>query len=152
MKTLFNTLLMSLLVCSVAFAQKKEGMVVKKVEVNNITPSEWNDTFKSEGTSEVGRTTVTLSDDLSKIYVSYIDGNYQTYSCSKSLQKLTEYVYVTGDITCGGASGYNAEITLEETITSYKLDLVFRYCAGNELKNVVKHLSKSKPMKPMVGN
>lgn len=156
MKTLFSTLVVFVLFGTIGYAQKKGEGIPKKgddmqkvaIEVNHISPAEWNATFRSEGTSEVGRTVVTLSDDLGKITVSYIDGNYQSHSCNKSLQKLTEYVYVTSNLTCGSASGYNAEVTLEETITEYKLSLIFRYCDGTQLKNVSKQLSVRKPMTP----
>lgn len=156
MKTFFSSLFVFILFCTIGYAQKKGEGLQKKgddtqkvaIEVNHISPAEWNATFRSEGTSEVGRTVVTLSEDLGKIYVSYIDGNYQSHSCSKSLQKLTDYVYVTPNLTCGSASGYNAEITLEETITSYKLALIFRYCDGTQLKNVSKQLSISKSVTP----
>lgn len=156
MKTFFSSLFVFILFCTIGYAQKKGEGLQKKgddtqkvaIDINQISPSEWNATFRSEGTSEVGRTVVTLSEDLGKIAVSYIDGNYQSHSCSKSLQKLTEYVYVTPNLTCGSASGYNAEITLEETITEYKLGLIFRYCDGSQLKNVSKQLSIRKPMTP----
>ncbi|MFN8354568.1 MAG: hypothetical protein U0Y10_08985 [Spirosomataceae bacterium] len=150
MKKLLGILLIGFTVMSSALGQtapKTKKMKMKKITYG-ITPSEWNQTFRTPGTSEVGRTIVTLSNDLTKIHVSYIDGNYQNYSCDKTLTKLTDQVYVTADLTCGGASGYNAEITLNENMSRYKLDLIFRYCEGGQLRNVSKHLENKKSMTP----
>lgn len=88
MKTLIKTFIISLLTSYFAVAQ------IQSVD----------GTYKTEG-GETGRTVLTVSNNATTFYVSYIDGNYKNFSLNGTLQNpSTNFYKSTETLGCGSPS------------------------------------------------
>ena len=126
MKILIKTLIISLLANYFAVAQ------IQSVD----------GTYKTEG-GEAGRTVLTVSNNATTFYVSYIDGNYKNFSLNGTLQNPATNFYKSNEtLGCGSPTEKNqkaVEITFSRKKLGKEVKLDYKYCDGNNIKSVSKN-------------